>query len=164
MANEGTPAPTYFEQLKHQTALPSVRIENDVWRLTLLPQENGKLVEMLHKPTGRNLLAAMTHADILKGTQEEIGLKGYAQDKPAAFTADVQGAVVKLAKTLDDGSIVERRISLKPDAPDKIFFESTLTNHGLAAMTGQFKAHPEFDTASKSDNCDVIAAYARGLG
>jgi hypothetical protein len=161
MANEGTPAPTYFEQLKHQSALPAVQLENAVWRLTILPEENGKIVEMTHKPSGRNLLAGMTRADILKGTHEEIGLTGYDAGKQAKFEAEVQDTSVKLTKTLEDGSMVERRISLKPEAPGKIFFESTLTHKGPQPKIYQFKAHPEFDPASKSDNADVVSAYVK---
>ncbi len=161
MASEGGTAAAYFEELQRQTGPAAVQIQNDVWRLTVVPGENGKLVEMFHKPTGRNLLAAMTHPDLLKGTHEEIGLQGYRHAKPLAFEAKVEGTTVVLTKTLEDGSTVERHILLKPDAPGTIFFESSITHKGAEPKTYKVKAHPEFDPATKSGDCAVLSAYIK---
>ena len=38
--------------------LKAVRLENDVWRVVVLPETNAKLVEMTYKPTGRNVVQA----------------------------------------------------------------------------------------------------------
>ncbi len=161
MENEGRPMADYIAQLKRQNALKALRLENEVWRLTVLPEENGKLAEMFHKPTRRNLLNAMTHADILKGTHEEIGLKGYDQAKPLAFSGAVNGSSIVLTKNLEDGSTLERTIALKPGDPGRIYFDSRLTHQGKEAKVYQLKAHPEFDPLSKSDSCDVVGVYIK---
>lgn len=161
MENEGRPMADYIAQLKRQNALKALRIENDIWRLTVLPEENGKLVEMFHKPTHRNLLNAMTHNDILRGTIEDIGLKGYDQTKPLAFAAEVKGSSIQLTKVLEDGSTLEHTIALKASRPDVVFCESVLTHQGKEPKAYQLKAHPEFDPLSKSDSCDVVSVYIK---
>ena len=35
---------------------PAARIENDTWQITVLPEQNGKLASLLHKPTGRDVV------------------------------------------------------------------------------------------------------------
>jgi len=164
MATEGTPAEQYFEQIKRQNNLAAVQLENPCWRLTLLPEENGKLVEMLHKPTGRNLLAAMTHGDILRGTHQEVAVKGYEHEKPAKFDVQVEGTSANFTKTLEDGSIIQRRVTLDPQAPEKISFEWTLTHKGPQPKTYQVKARPEFDPGSNSDDSKVISMYVKDGG
>ena len=161
MVSERTPAAEYFEQVKRSVAFPALRIENDVWRVTVLPEENAKVVEMLHKPTGRNLLAGMTRGDILRGNHEDIGLKGL--DASVKFSGISEGASIRCTATLEDGSTVERRIALTSDQPS-ISFESSVAHKGAAPKVYRFKAHPEFDAASRSDDCDVIAAYIKDDG
>ncbi len=161
MVNEGSPAAPYLEEMERLNAVPAVSLENDVWRLIVLPGENGRLAELLHKPSGRHFVAGMTHDDISNGTHEEEGLQGYNDAKPAAFTAKLDGTVLSLSKALEDGSVIERSIALKPDAPSKIFFSSKITHKGPAAKTYQFKSHPEFDPGSNSANCEIISAYAK---
>lgn len=164
MANEGTPASQYIDQLKRTNQLSAVRIENETWRITVLPGENGKMVEMFHKPSGRNLLPGMTHEDILRGTHEEIGLAGYDSGETPAFDAKVDGTTVRLTKKLEDGSMVERTIKLDPADPQRIHFRSSITHRGKKPAIYQFKAHPEFDAASTSDNADIVSAYILDKG
>ncbi len=164
MANEGTAVEPYFERLKSQNALKIAQLENNFWRLTFLPDENGKLVEMLYKPTGRNLLAAMTHSDILVGTHQEVGVKGYEHEKPVKFDVTVQGNAATFTKTLDDGSIVRRSVVLPQDEPEKIRYEWTLTHKGPEPKAYQIKSRPEFDPGSSSDKCEVVSVYAKENG
>jgi hypothetical protein len=164
MATEGTAVEQYFEQLKRQNNLAAVQLENPIWRLTFLPEENGKLVEMLHKPTTRNFLAAMTHDDILRGTHQEVAVKGYEHEKPTKFDVQVEGTSANFAKTLEDGSVIQRRVTLSPQDPEKIAFEWTLTHTGPAPKTYQVKARPEFDPGSNSDKAEVVSVYVKNGG
>jgi len=161
MASERMPAQEYFDQVRRGQQFQAVRIENDVWRLTVLPGENGKLVEMLHKPTGRTLLAGMTHADILRGTHEDMGLRGFEDKALTGFHVDTQGTALTLRAEAADGTRFERRIALKPDAPGKVWFESTLTHNGSEPKKYQFKAHPEFDPGSRSDDVEIVSVYIK---
>ncbi len=155
MASEGMPFAQYVETLK---GAPALRIENDTWRLLVVPSANGRLVEMFHKPTGRNLVAGMTDAVLGKSSLEDVALKGYSDAKPLAFTGVVDGSAIVLAKTLEDGSTLERRIALDGDA---IAFASKLTNATAQAKIYQFKAHPEFDAATNTMDSNIVTAYIK---
>ena len=161
MASEQMSASAYFEQLKRHAAVPAVRIENSVWRLTVLPEENGKLVQMFHKPTQRNLLAGITRSDILSGTHEEIVTRGREGEPPLEFKAHVDGTTIKLTANLADGSTFLRQIALKPDEPEAIAFQSSVTHRGEQPKTYEFKIHPEFDADSPSNDANVVAAYIK---
>ncbi|HPC16794.1 MAG TPA: DUF4838 domain-containing protein [Candidatus Hydrogenedentes bacterium] len=158
MAAETVPFPQYVETLKSQYGVPALRIENDTWRLLALPSANGRLIEMLHKPSGRNLIAGMTDAGLGKSSHEDIALKGYSDAKPLAFTGAIEGQSIVLAKTLEDGSTFERRIALDGDA---IAFASKLTNATAQPKEYQFKAHPEFDAATNTADSDIVTAYIK---
>lgn len=160
-SDEGTLAETYFEKLRRENAPAAVRLENAVWRITVLPDENGKIVELFHKPTSRNMVSGITHAELLKGTIEENGAQGYDEDKPSAFTAVQEGTCLKLTKALEDGSVLERRITLKDEQPSAIFFSTQLIHRGPVPKTYQFEACPEFDPGSKSARTDVVSAYVK---
>jgi len=152
----------YLEQLQRPSTYQAVTLENSVWRITVVPENNAQMVEMVHKPTRRNLLAATTHADITRGTVEELGLQGYEHSKPRGFTAEVDGSSITLTKILPDGSVFERRIFLREDDPETIYFESNLTHHGPDANVYQIKVRPEFSLFSThSRDCNVVSAYVR---
>ncbi|NIA12497.1 MAG: DUF4838 domain-containing protein [Nitrospiraceae bacterium] len=161
MASERMPANAYFEKLKRYASISAVRIENEVWRLTVLPEENGKLVEMFHKPTQRNLLAGITRSDILSGTHEEIAMRGLDGERALKFYAEVNGTAIRLSADLTDGSTVVRKIAFEPDEPGTIAFESSVIYRGGQPKTFEFKIHPEFDAGSCSSDADVVAAYIK---
>ena len=161
MTSEGGSAEVYFERLKLQNALHAAQLENACWRLTFLPEENGKLVEMLYKPTGRNLLAAMTHGDILVGTHQEVGVAGFEHEKPAKFDVAIQDNTATFTKTLGDGSLVERRVTLPQDDPEAIRYEWTLTHKGAEPKRYQAKARPELNPGSSSADANVVSVYVK---
>ncbi|MBI5091615.1 MAG: DUF4838 domain-containing protein [Candidatus Hydrogenedentes bacterium] len=165
MSAENVPVEVYLEQVKRfDTGYPAVKIENSVWRLLALPEEDGKIVSMFHKPTGRELLAATTHPDILRGTHEDLFLTGLKKGTPLKYTATVKDSRLELRLPLGNDATFVRRVELKSSRPNTIFFESTLTNCGAEPATYQFKAHPEFNPASTSDKPEVIAGYVKNAG
>ncbi|MCX5757778.1 MAG: hypothetical protein NTU83_04600, partial [Candidatus Hydrogenedentes bacterium] len=147
-----------FAQYVETLSATALRIENDTWRLLVMPGANGRLVEMFHKPTGRNLIAGMTEAGLGKSSIEDVALKGYSDAKPLAFTGAVDGSAIVLKKTLEDGSTLERRVALDGDA---IAFTSALTNRTDKPKTYQFKAHPEFDAASNTADSNIVTVYIK---
>lgn len=149
-----------FNMMMKFLGMPAVRLENEVWRLTLLPQENGKLVEMYHKPAKRHLLKAVSQPDLVQGALEELGLAGY-DNLPATFTAQVEGQTATLIKTLTDGSTVQRKIWLDSRIPEKVCFESALIHHGTEAKKYQIKVRPEFSLDTHTKDWNVISAYIK---
>ena len=162
MVSEQMPASEYFDRLNKMQSMPVIRIENDTWRLSVLPEQNGKLVEMFHKPTGRHLLAGITHDNILQGALDEVAQTGFTSNASTVFKAETRDNSIRLLRSLEDGSTVERRISLSKVHPETIAFESRVTHHGLMPKIYQFRARPEFDGFSSSTNPDVVSVYIKG--
>ena len=94
MVSEQLPAKDYFDRLSKMEAMPALRIENDTWRLTVLPEQNGKLVEMFHKPSGRCLLPAITRDNILQGALDEVGQMGFVTNAFTVFRGEASGCLL----------------------------------------------------------------------
>jgi hypothetical protein len=136
MVSEQLPSKDYFERLEKMEAMPAARIENDTWRLTVLPEQNGKLIEMFHKPSGRYLLPAITRDNILQGALDEVGQLGFATNAFTPFQVETRDNRIRLTRALDDGSTVDRVIELQEDA---ISFESHVTNRGPAPCSSSVR-------------------------
>lgn len=161
-AAETVPASDYFKLISGCGAgVPAIRIENSVWTVTVVPRANGKVVELIHKPTGRNLFRALNKAGLYAGTGtfEEEGEVGYDHQSPYEFEATTTGSSVKLTKTLPDGSTIVRTVELKPEAPEKLLCTTTITHAGAEPKEYQVKVHPEFDVATASRKADALAGY-----
>ncbi|MCC6795716.1 MAG: DUF4838 domain-containing protein [Candidatus Hydrogenedentes bacterium] len=161
MVSEMLPATVYFERPQNVEAMPVVRIENDVWRLTVLPEENGKLIEMFHKPSGRHFLPAINHENILQGAVDEPAQVGFTSNAYTLFHAETKDNKIYLTRSLDDGSTVERWIGLNAAHPEIIEFESKLTHRGPEPKVYQFRVRPEFDAFAESTAPDVLGVYIK---
>lgn len=159
---EGQASGIYFEQLEKMAAMPASAIENAVWRLTILPEENGKIAELFHKPSGRYMLHGMTHDNILQGCLDEVAQAGFTSNAFSRFDAQIEGDVVRLTRTLEDGSTVERSVGFKPGEPDAIACTSRVTNRGTAPRLFQYRLRPEFNAFSNTADEKILAAYAKG--
>ncbi len=172
---EGIKAADYFEQIERLAkGYPAVCLEDSTWRLVVLPENNGQMVEMTYKPTGRNLLRRRTWssgeiADFVMrsgSVHEETGLSGYEHERPRAFTVDSakQTSLILIKHTADD-SVIVRRIYLSDQDPSRICFQTTITNQGAGARTYQIKVCPELNTATDPNdwtfNSDVVAGYVK---
>jgi hypothetical protein len=159
---EGKESSKYFDQLEKMAAMPAVSLENDVWRMTILPEQNGKIAELLHKPSGRFALQGMQHDNILQGCLDEVGQAGFVSEAFSRFEAQVEGDRVRLTRTLDDGSTVERSIGFKAGEPEVIFCTSLLTHRGAEPRLYHYRTRPEFNAYTKSADDKILTAYAKG--
>jgi len=161
MASEHEPAAGYLTALKERLdGYRAVCLENDVWRLILLPGENGKMVEMFHKPSGRHLIDTMANPGIRKTAHEEIVTDDPKGQEPEGFTVATNNRTsITMTRTLPDGSTLERTVALNPGAPGRIAFTSLLTHHGPEAKAYQLKSRPEFSTGSTTTDHRVVSAY-----
>ncbi|MDZ7292221.1 MAG: DUF4838 domain-containing protein [candidate division KSB1 bacterium] len=159
MIDENTPYAKFEEML--QNGIPAAGIENDFWRLTAIPEDNGRVVEMTYKPTGRNFVSAFQR-NLKEGTIEDWGAQGYDHDgTPRAFEAKVEGQSLTLTKTLVDGSIYLRKITLPADGSAKVLCETSLTHRGSSPKTYQLIAHPEFDAATSTNDAQILSVYVK---
>src|SRR5690606_32719503 len=148
MVTESMKSAEYFERLEKMEAMPALRLENGTWRLTVLPKQNGKLIEMFHKPTERHFLSAITHDNVLQGALDEVAQKGFTTSAFTPFDATQDGNTIHLSRTLDDGSTVERTIALN-DAD--IVFTTRIIHRGAEPNRYYFRARPEFNAFSDSN-------------
>ena len=159
---EGKESSKYFEQLEKMAAMPAVSLENNVWRMTILPEQNGKMVELFHKPSGRFVLQGMQHDNILQGCLDEVGQAGFVSEAFSRFEAQMEDDRVRLTRTLDDGSTVERSVGFKPGEPDAIVCTSILTHRGAEPRLYQYRTRPEFNAYTKSADDKILTAFAKG--
>ncbi|MBN1342283.1 MAG: DUF4838 domain-containing protein [Phycisphaerae bacterium] len=162
MASEQTPIGKYLERIQRiAEGYPACRLENEIWRVTVLPEDNAKIVEMIHKPTGRSLFAGMRSTGTGPGTHEEWWEHEDIHDKATAFAAKQDGQRLTLTRQLPEGSTMVRQIRLDAADPNRVFFETTITHHGDKPKTYGIKVHPEFDAGTKSDKSEVMTAYVK---
>ena len=139
--------------------LKAVRLENDLWRVVVLPESNAKVVEMTYKPTGRNVVQASRSFNRFRYEEWVRQGEGPTGDKIMAYEvqADPQNAVLSL--TTKDGTQIQRRIALAGDA---VRFETTMIAGG--ARQCEFLVHPEYDTATMTDDPRVLGIYVKQPG
>lgn len=159
---EFTSAEDYFNAIKNnQAGVAALRLENELWRVTLVPDMNGLVVDMFHKPSGRNLLPAYGSAgiNVPRGVFREWGSRGYDHQSPAAFEYELDDTSVVLTKTLADGSTVERTIALLPEQPGTIVCATTFIHRGEEPRTYQFSVLPELNASPVPENSDFLRGF-----
>jgi hypothetical protein len=115
-----------------------ITLENQDVRLEVVPELGGRIVELIHKDTGINLLHGLGPEDNFypvwggygESTTWTWGGTGFAN----AYAAEVDGRKVKLAATARNGLRFERTIAL-PEQGAKVHFSSSITNVGNDTTT-----------------------------
>ena len=164
-AAETRPMSDYIDRITRAAnkRMPAERLENAVWQLTIVPEDGGKVVEMIHKPTGRNVLVPRKTGALGSlfgvGTLRERAMRGLSDPEPGAFEATREGETVVLTATLADSSVLERRIRLGATRPEKVYFETTITHRGSEPNVYQFKIIPHIHTMTRSKEPKVLTGY-----
>lgn len=149
----------FIGQIEQWTAgVPATRIENDVWRVTVLPTKNGRMAELLHKPSGRDLVYPRGRVITRHRSFEEWGYQGFDPNILFTFEASIENNGIVMRGTIKEGARMERRIALDGDA---VRFSTTLTHEGDDERTYQIWVHPEFDAATTSSSSDVLQVFVR---
>jgi len=139
--------------------LKAVQLENDFWRVVLLPESNAKVVEMTYKPTGRNVVRATRAFHRFRHEEWMRSGDGPTAENVFAFEAQAEPQKVRLTLTTKDGARLERSIALVGDV---VRFETTLTAD--APRPFDVWVHPEYDTATMSDDPAVLGVYVKQPG
>jgi hypothetical protein len=160
MDDETTTTEQYLDLLKHLHAgLKAVALENDYWRLVILPESNGKVVEMTYKPTGRNVSRAPRGFNRFRHEEWVRQGDGPAPDNIVAFDTTTEPQKVRLTRTTKDGARLERTIALVGEA---VRFETRLTADTPRPF--ELLVHPEYDTSSMSIDPAVLGIYVKKGG
>jgi hypothetical protein len=158
MESEDVATDKYIEAMRHLYAgLKAIDLENEFWRVIVLPESNGKVVEMTYKPTGRNVVRALRAFNRFRYEAWVRQGDGPAQENILPFAAQADGQKVRLTLTAKDGAQLERSVALAGEA---VRFETTMT--AKAPRTFDVQEHPEYDTATTSTDPAVLGIYAKG--
>jgi hypothetical protein len=159
---EETPVKEYQAELdKLRNGVPAVTLENQVWRVVLLPEQNGRIVELKYKKTGRNLVEAPTRSFARWHSHEEWTQGGRPLGStPTAFACESDGRTAALSMVQPDGSELRRTISLASDTAEKVSFKTELTV-GEPQVGLEFQVHPEYDTVTSSEDPNIISVYVK---
>ena len=157
MDDETLPTERYIENMRRLYAgLKAVRLENDFWRVVVLPESNGKVVEMTYKPTGRNVARAPRGFNRFRHEEWLRQGDGPTPENILAFEAQAEPQKVRLSLTTKDGARLERTIALVGEA---VRFETSLTAE--APRVFSLHVHPEYDTASMSMDASVLSVFVK---
>lgn len=164
MTAETVSAETYFAGIEHLSAgVPALRAENDVWRATLLPEHNGRIIELIHKPTSRNIVHGDREFARIKPFEEWRMLENWQEQEPV-FQARLEGNDFILEKLHQDGTRLTRKIELPDDGSGDIRFSSVLVNEADQPRSIQLKVHPEYDTVTGSEDPEVLSVWVLDAG
>lgn len=157
----------FLRQLRRlqDEGIPAVRLENDYWRLTAVPEQNGALMEMTYKPVGRNLVYDPNLGGMGRLFEERVFMenivKGSDANEPRIFAAKVEGSVLTLTRQLADGSNIVRTIELKPEAHAKIFCRSVVVHQGAEPKVYRIMAQPTFGAGTYTRDYRKLAGYCK---
>jgi len=141
----------YIDELHAlKKGLPAVVLENNIWRVLILPQQEGRIAGMFHKPTGSKLInepraeeAAITSSRNIKSTWQRNGNN------------------LLITMVSDDGSVRKRRISLPEDQQDiRIHVEYTA---GTDKSGLEIRERPCMFRISDSEDPEVVSVFIRDL-
>ncbi len=159
---ETSPLEEYRDDLRKLTeGLPGLQIENETWRVSVAPTLTGRVVEMTHKPTGRNLLHARNRVFYRILGMEIWGKEGYEETEPREFQGEVDSpSSIRLWKTLPNGAHLEQAIALGQDGRQGVHFTISIQQAPDATPTAyQFHVHPEYDLETQTRDDRSVAAY-----
>ena len=155
--SDGATQAEYLERYRKLLAgIKAVRLENETWRVTLLPEHNGRFYEMVYKPTGRNLMYAVRPLDRYRFEDWVKQGEGPTLTNVVPYEAQVEGNVATLRYTSADGSRFERRISLVGDA---VHIEMQLT--AGAPRVFEMQVRSEYDTVVYTRDPKIVRLYVK---
>ena len=156
--NEYITNDVYLDNMrKIYEGLPAVRLENDFWRVLVLPESNAKVVEITYKPTGRNVVKPARGFDRFRFEEWARQGDGPKADEILSYEViDKSFTKTVLALTTKDGARIKRTISLVGDV---IHFGTSLK--AKESRPFNFLVHPEYDAGSGSDNPKEVSIYVK---
>jgi hypothetical protein len=165
MHGELVTLPKFIENTDIQETLAATRIENAVWRVTVVPEENGAVVGLLHKPTGREMLRGTRMWDFEKGVVETAVETGPYQRAPhTAYTAETTSNAITLRHETSFGSLETRVIRLPEETPDQIRVEFMLEQKGPDTHPWRFNSRCGFDPGIRTLDANLLSVYVNNDG
>jgi hypothetical protein len=141
----------YIDELHAlKKGLPAIILENNIWRVLLLPEQKGRVAEMFHKPTGSKLV-----------NEPEAEEAGITSSKKIKSTWQHYGNTVLVTMVSEDGSIWNRRISLPKDK-EEIRIQAEYTA-GIDNPEWEIHERPCMFRISGSEDPEVVSVCTKDL-
>lgn len=159
-SSEVVMAEDYFQEVRAiADGVPALRLENERWTITVLPENNGKIGEMIYRPTGRDVVYGRLRFFTRLAAAEEWGVLGYDQKLLPRFDATLENNTVTLSGAADGRFSLVRTISFDETDPGVVRFRSKLTHLGEAPARYQMRIHPEYDIHTQTMDSEVLSVY-----
>jgi hypothetical protein len=141
----------YIDELQAlKKGLPAIILENNIWRVLLLPEQEGRIAEIFHKPKGSKL--------VNEPGAEEAGI---TSSKKIKSTWQHNGNTALVTMVSEDGSVWNRRISLPKDK-EEIRIEADFTA-GIDEPELEIHERPCMFRISGSEDPEVVSACTKDL-
>jgi hypothetical protein len=144
------------EKRKLHAGVEAVKLEDDTWRIIALPGYNARVVEMTYKLANRDIAQAERSMEERRFEEWVRQGQGPGLFSVVPFTGSVSGNAIVMTHSTEDGSRFERTIRIDGDW---VQFGFSLT--AGVERAADFWTHPEFFTASYSDDPNVVSAYVK---
>ncbi|GMW03345.1 MAG: hypothetical protein AMXMBFR84_44790 [Candidatus Hydrogenedentota bacterium] len=158
MEDEHTTNEAYLAELeKLHAGINAAMVENEFWRVIVLPELNGKLAELTYKPANRNV--AYANRGFKRFRFEDWvrqGQGGPQSQNIVAFETTTEPKAIVLTHTTEDGTAFRRSITLKDEA-----VEFAISMTAGADRIADFYIHPEYDAATFSDSAQDVGLYVK---
>lgn len=141
----------YVEELDAlEEGVPAVSLENETWRVVLLPKELGRIAELFYKPMEKKLIVEPGVEDV--GVVPSLKRKcTWRHDKNA----------VTVSTVLEDGSNWDRKISFSPDQKE-IVIQAEYTA-GIDKFDLEIHERPCMYRISGIEDAEVVSAYTKDV-
>jgi len=165
MHGELVPLPKFLGYMDVQETLAAVQIENAVWRVTAVPEENGAVVGLFHKPTGHEMLRGNRMWDFEKGVIETAVESGPYQRAPhTAYLAETSPNAITMRHETPFGAVETRVVHLPEETPDQVRVEFTLEQKGPGTHQWRFNALCGFDPGIRTMDAGRMSVYVNSGG
>jgi hypothetical protein len=128
--------------------LPALFLENETWRILILPDQKGRIAQIIHKPSGNSLVNEPRAA--------EAGIES-AKETKNTWQYDLNS--VFITREFNDGSVWRRKIFLPEDKQEiRIAAEYTA---GLEKSGWKGHERPCLFRISGSEDPGIVSVYTK---
>lgn len=138
----------YINELEAvKKGLPAVFLENETWRILILPEQKGRIAQIIHKPSGNSLVNEPRAAEVgIESAKETKNTWQYDQNS------------VFITREFNDGSVWRRKIFFEDKHEIRIAAEYTA---GLEKSGSKVHERPCLFRISGSEDPKVVSVYTK---
>ncbi|MHB9033744.1 MAG: DUF4838 domain-containing protein [Anaerolineae bacterium] len=159
---ESQPTWRFFQRVTDRSEYPVLSLESDQIRLDVVPALGGRMVRLLDKASGQNLLREVTAAEWSYpsggGFSEAIGIEDRRMGSVEAYRASKKAGKIAMELTCKNGVVVTRTLSLKGNRVD---IQTSLVNTTDKVQNTALRSSLELTWPEKSE---PVVTYKNSKG